>query len=693
MPRSYQAASSEHRLLSTLSAPLCYDVIRLLEPLGHPQDGRAIPHVLAALQMALRQLNSTIPGGNKALNALVQLADQALCAGVTSTGESTPVVLGKEVSLWPILSALEPSAASPELLSLIGATYLVIFTGRQRPAQPVFELLLEAVLATNRPAHPDSGARINAALIRGARVLAQARKDLQADAVLSTSAATTIQEARIERQMIGAFRHDDPHSMAGLVRQRGLTAQDVIDTAVAVRSQAEAGSAEALVVALGHWLGVSPVDMPDLALFADQPGLIRISGDCGHALIDLRGVLSELASSPFPGVSPSQDVLILPLPHWISAVLHRLRLSAPCARTLTDLAGDLRGARSFAPFPDGQAGSKRITGQKFVIDRALPLLRAEMDNARGAIASVNFGLIHKVSGPYQRITADEVLDATQQRSCLLGWGPLHPQMRRDHGYLSRVTPQIESVKDIVRQLNEALERTRPGPNAGSAPLVEHHNHFIRYVSFVFALCLALRGQETHLPPASWMQPGREWIYFTDKDDGHPRRTTPPIALGLSLRKQLQLLKAHYGAMARRLQKRLHGCGAVDPNCIGTLRSLESGSQEQPLLMAFDGTRLLCYSQLSLVRDLRPVWAGKADALRHLVHDILREAGADYINREVTLRHVGGAEQITANASAWSRGDWLQEAGRSQEVLLQAVGLHPKVGLARSPTIGNARIRG
>jgi hypothetical protein len=298
---------------------------QLIEPLQPPKSARNVAWVCHNLHLALKQLANT-PGcsSNK---WLVSMLARTASAWQTLNGPPEPpeVTFFGEVTLWVCLEALSPHEPDLRLHKLAGAVYVQMATGGKPPSDAFMSALFKAAMTSKRGQYGDQDAHIISVQIVGQRMLNSVLIHLRTPALSHQSAASSMTEAKVEKAMRGAYRFDNAHQEDGTPRVRGLTACDVRETAEAVRRGAERGSGELLLVATAHWLGVSPVDMAEIEVFAPNPGLMRIDSTCSYVEIRLEGILTELARAEMPSVLRSGDRLIHPLPGWIAMLLRGLR--------------------------------------------------------------------------------------------------------------------------------------------------------------------------------------------------------------------------------------------------------------------------------------------------------------------------------------------------------------------------------
>ncbi len=682
MPALLQLPGLDRPGLPTLDAAKAAALTALLEPLCAPFELRGIGWVIHNLQMSLTEFGRQPGGtGNARLNAITEAVVQA-ATWLPRPSSQPEVVVGDTIGLWACLLALDPSQADPKLLKATGSIYFLLKTGSASPSGDTLKVLLEACLSTRGGVREVRDAQTTAALIACSSALIKAQVQLQTRALARRSAASDMLEARVEKQMAGAYRFDVRDRIEDMTVCRGLTPTDVVETAKQIREGAESGSGRLLTVAMAHWLGVMPADMVAMRIFASTPGLIRLDASSSYAVIDLGGVLTELALAPLSGALAASDLVYLPLPAWISRLIRALRNGASQAESLKDLPGlsfsanDLRRLFSEIKVP------RRITPGKFVSDRALPLIDGAHDSIRLAVATLDFSRVHKVALAYERLCPTEHLASLTLRAELVGWGELAVARVPNHGYLSKVTPDVESIKSIADALRKAVEDLSPGPNAGVERLLHHHQAFVRYVAFMLAATLLLRGQETTVVPATVLGlrglPG-----FNDKRLPGATTKTPEVIFGPTLRHQLRYLKAHYDALILRLEQRATSKQPWITEAVSVMRKVAEGAHDLPLLVTVVDGVARAYTHLDLVSDLRGAWVGKADAIRHASSDVLRTARFSYGSREAARRHVGGSRPISSKTSAWSREDWQHEGAKMQEAVMAAFGLTAIGGLIKS----------
>lgn len=649
--------------------------------MGAPFDVSGIGWAVHSLHACLAKLRDACDIKPKA-NLATILARSETATSLLSKPAAPPVVFVEPaLTLWCCLIALEPSNADPKLCRSLGAVYFLVFSGYARPSQPVMKVLLQAALTTREDNAALNASRSTAAAIASADLYAKALAALQGPPVSRRSAASSMVEAKVEKALAGAYRFNDQPKLDLRVTVRGLTADDVMDTAKAVRAGAEAGSGRMLLAALAHWHGVLPADFVRMEIFATAPGLMRMDSTCSYTKVRLTGILIELAQSELPGVLSTGDCLYLPIPLWLSLLLRALRAAAPQALSLSDLPGIPTDPRELRRLLDEARLPARITANKLVVDRAMPLVGIA-DPIVMALASIDWSRVDKVANAYQHITHSEFLKFLSLRAERLHWGLLASSPVPAHGYLSKVTPELAPVIAIGRRLRAELDAAEPGPNAGIDLLLAHHDAFIRYTAFLLAVALLLRGQEQTLIPASSLLLVAI-AGFNDKGLPSAKAQPADLVFGPTMRHQFRYVAAHYRALANRLEERANSGPAWIPSAVTEFRKVAAGAEDRALLLRVVDGAVRAFTHLDLVDYLGLDWAGKADAVRHKAPDVLRAAGVEYTCREATLRHVVGARPITSPTSAWSGSDWYEEASRHQELLFEAFELQAQGGLIKS----------
>lgn len=682
MPVLIQLSGLDRPGLPPLDAPKAALLTSLLDPLSPPFDLTSVAWVVHNLHLSVTEL-ARHPGvkANEKLRAITS-STAAAVEWLPRSSERPDVVMTEALSLWTCLLALDPQNADPKILKAVGALYFLVKSGNSHPSSVSLQALCQACLSTRSDSGEVRAAHTTAALIACSSLLVKATTQLQTRALARSSAAADMVEARIEKQMNGAHRFDLKSKIDDQTAVRGLTPLDVASTARLVKEGAERGSGRLLVAAIAHWFGVMPADMLPMRVFAATPGLIRIDASSSYAVVNLSGVLTELARVPLQGVLATGDVVYFPIPVWLTRLLQPLRQAAPGAESLLELPGLAFSATELRRLLCELELPRRITCGKFVADRALVLIEHLHDPIRIALATLDFSRIHKVSAAYERLSQAELLESVALRAQLDEWGELSIAPVGPRGYLSKVTPNLASVVAIGEALLKEVEALSPGPNSGVERLLRHHDAFIRFTAFMLACALLLRGQETTLVPAAALRllvlPG-----FNDKGLPGTRAEVPELLFGPTLQYQLRYLKAHYIALALRLEQRATAATPWVAEVVAGLRRIAAGAHDLPLLAIIRFGQLAAYSHLDLVRDLGDAWVGKADAIRHAASDLLRSAGFSYSSRAAARRHVGGARPITAPTSAWSQNAWHDEGSRMQEAIFAAVRLKPQGGLIKS----------
>lgn len=654
---------------------------RHIEPMGAPAEIVGVGWAVQSLHACLTHFRDASNIKPKAAFASILARSEVASSLLSESVQPPMVVVEREVTLWTCLVALDPTNADPKLCKSLGAVYFLLFNGYSHPTQPVMKVLLQAALTTRESNAALNASRSTAAAIAAADLYTKALAALQGAPASLRSAASSMVEAKVEKALAGAYRFVDHAKLDLRVASRGLTPNDVMDTAKAARAAAEAGSGRMLLAALAHWHGVLPADFVRMELFSASAGLMRMDSTSSYTRVRLTGILTELAQTELAGVVIAGDSLYLPMPLWLSVLLRALRLAAPQALSLADLPGIPTAPRELRRLLHEAGLPGRVTANKFVVDRAMALVNVT-DPICMALASIDWSRVEKVANAYQHITHAEFLKVVALRAERLVWGELAASPVPAHGYLSKVTPELATIVALGKRLSAELDEAYPGPNAGVDLLLLHHDAFLRYTAFLLAVALLLRGQEQTLIPASSLL-----LAAIDgfNDKGLPSAKAQPATLvfGPTLRHQLRYLAAHYRAIAKRLEERTAACPAWIPSAVAEFRKVVDGAADRALLLRVVKTKIAVFTHLDLVAYLGTDWAGKADALRHKGPDLLRAAGVDYTAREAMLRHIAGARPITSPTSAWSGNDWYDEASRYQELLFEAFELQAQGGLIKS----------
>ncbi|MBH9578142.1 hypothetical protein [Inhella proteolytica] len=677
MPVTLHTVGLKHTPLAGLPAHLQLTGFQLVEPLGARPWNADFHSAFFNLAVCLEALAERVPPkgrklligeASKARTITEHLPAQAPCEGIA---------LADQPSLWPIVASLKVDAAGSGLLALIGAAYLQVAQGGAALGEPFLQALLQASAESQRGCPDTLQAAVGVAYLASGRLLQRVHDELSQGKYSHRSAKSTMAEAKVEKRWCGQYRIDVAGSLAGISGPRALTLDDVKLMAERIYQKATDGHAGSVTTALAHWVGIDACDLVQIPIFAQGPGLIRLDRSGGQLLIDLSGVLVELAKTAHEAAQPTSDVLRLPLLKWMAEQLRYLRAANPAALCLSDLPGLRLPREGLQKLHTDLGLADRFTAPKFVKARALPLLSEGTDPLVTALACLDFSRAPKVAFAYPCISAVEVLQAQARRAELLSWGPLAPSSVSSQGYLSKVSAPLSSIARQVEVLRQEVEASRPGPNSGLDKLISHHQAMVTYCAYCFGLALCLRAQKTTLLPAQLLDKSflRGW---TDKATSDSRSTRRVLPVGATLTMQLHLLREHYQSLRGRLV-RLQGKADLG-DALGKLDRVLAGDPESELLVGFKGHKLEAYTPLTLVERLGGDWVGNRDALRHAVPELLMNEGASLVEREAFMRHAMGEHEVLCGGSSWSVEAWRNHAGRLQDILLRHVGVQAIGGL-------------
>ncbi len=660
---------------STLSEQERYDITLALSPTQHDVSLEGGKQVAAVLSASLRQLALRAhSSASSTLKAEVELLDrvQVLLPNAETAWEGP--LKASDLTLWSVARRINLETADSRLLLRVGALFYDAKVSFARPSQTALRAVVEAADATGMPR-----AAVALTVLEQVTndVLAKVLSKLAPRATSHRSATTTAAERRIEQRWTSERSFTDSQKLAGLGDD--LTEAEVIETAGHVRRQAESGDMLAYVVALAHWLGLWLWELLHIELFGLRgTGLIRIADDCTHAVVNLSGVLGDLAQQRGGKCKSSSLEVIVLFPTWIAAWLRALRNVRPEATTLHALTG-LSLPRSHWRVPGvPRAHERRLTVRRFVDARSAPVIDKANQHAL-ALGNLDFRRAEKSAYNYPGIATSEIFAVQKLRAGLLKWGELcEPPILQNEHVGSRNTPLRSATIELVRARRQAVQDAPLGNNAGWDLLIAHHNQFIRYVLVLCSLAWMLRGRLAHALPAALM---RLFEAFGFRDKAVPEAQCPPAPLvcGSLLRRQLGYLHTHILALIERLKGRTHD----DPARVALVAELERVAKGEPgveLLQLIAGNGLRPAGAQDLAADLPIDWNFGADALRHFGPDAYREIGTRAEMIELLLRHAGNGFELFSTSCGVSLREWSADAGHAQDRMLLSLEARPIAGL-------------
>jgi hypothetical protein len=660
---------------STLTPQDRHDITQAFEgtqPEVSLEGGDRVAQVLAA---GLRGLLDRIPSSSCAevkpeIDRLERV--QALLSQSQTTWDA-PLKSG-DLTLWSVARRIDAETADPRLLLRLGAIYFNTKVSFARPSQAALRAVLEAAKAAGTDR---AGVTLTVLEQVTNDALAKAMSKLLPRARSQQSATSTLAERRIELRWNAARSFTNEQRESGL--DGDITADEVIETAGHVRRRAEGGDILAYLVAMAHWLGLWLWELLHLEVFGlPGTGLIRIAEDCTHSVIDLRGVLGDLAQGGCDRCKSSGLVTIVVFPLWIATWLRAMRIVRPDAKTMHALTGlDLPRSHSRVPGVP-QAHARRLTVRRFVDARSAPLTD-KADQHVIALGNLDFALAEKSAYPYPAVALAEIYAVQQLRARLLDWGELceMPAMPNEH-VGSRITPLRSATVELVHARQRVVHDAPHGPNAGWDLLIDHHNQLIRYVLLLCTLAWMLRGRLAYALPASLM---RLFVALGWRDKAVPEAGCPPAPLvcGSVLRQQLNHLHAHILVLIKRLGKRA-GNDPARLTLVKELNRITTGDAGVALLQVIEGTILRPAGAQDLGAELPIDWKFSADALRHFGTDGHRELGTSASMIELLLRHAGNGFELFSTSCGVSLREWEADAGHAQDRLLLSLDAHPIAGL-------------
>lgn len=679
MPEPIQSASS---FVDTNDLPprTQSQLLRFAAAFGRAGYVRHAGHVLSIVIPCFAELRKYTSAPNSVL-ASESEAMASVLATVTDRGRSRAHPLGANtrLTLWECLAVLDPAAMDEEVMRLIGAMAHQLL---QRPGsitQDVLRALWQVALTSGTDSQ--AGAR---AVLRGlgGGVLDRSAKHLRPSSASRVSAAATAEEASLQREWQNALGFTDEKATTFRRRQVEISPAQVVTGAMAVRQAAESGNAWAIVVALAFWIGISVLHVLRLRLLcSDEPGLMRIDRSNRFVQVDLSGVLAALAKRTTELAKPASDILRLPLPRWLSAILSALRAAAPLADNLgAALKLSPRGAPArMSGVVFGQTVGVSVAG--LIKSRSL-VMAGKFEQLEIVFGCLDFARIEKSTPHYRTIKHVNIVAFAASRSNVIQWGDVCPvDVPEELSIGSRMTPEDEAVHRLVAARRKALADAPRGPNAGWEVLRNLFNQMVLYTLLVVMAAFVLRGVAVIGLKASMLK------YFsvtdwTDKRVGDGEGVSREFVAGSVLRRQLEFLEATAAAILKRRDAMVRRGEVMPPHAVEHLEALVRGDHDTLLLSLIEPDCIRPCGYWDILDGLDLEWPFRPDALRHAQADGYAAVTHDTGAVELILRHLTQLYRLRSDSTVLSVDGWRIDAGLTQDALLTRVGLLPEPGLVR-----------
>lgn len=442
----------------------------------------------------------------------------------------------------------------------------------------------------------------------------------------------------------------------------------------------EAGDARALQVVLAFCIGLPWELALNVPFFTGRrcPSIVWINPVDGCVYIDLERVFSGLSKQQTDRHVVTTLLLVRPLPLFVEDLVHSACAVNPGLETVEGLADRASMiSRSFLPGADTEAAI-RASVARFIASRAGVALRAGLSRDLAAYASLSLSLISKSDHHYLIKKRADIWQACDQIYQSLGWGPCVPDHDADGtAFGSRVTPEVEWVKDVIEELSKSAIELRPGKRYRLGSLVRHHNAFARYVALLMTILIGGRNRSKVEFCANSWQENRAFGQHGDKLVG-PTQGLTPVPISTTLSAQMRLWRIHLIALDQRLQKLSF---QSDHPTRARIRAILDGDKANLLVTLDDhGTP----------QDLatKTVFGGEGQSLnrdfsRHLMPDLLVEQGVPFEYVQCWLRHHVDGTAASAITSSAVQQVWLSRVAVALDRIALDLGLRPLHGISRT----------
>lgn len=641
---------------------------RLLLAVRPPADQPGREQALRAASRALVALADRLPNADAVLSELVEEFRPV----VGPLRDHNPVLYRRLATYpaWRLLLGLTEGTHAPVLAAVGVELACCIVDARAISRSRADALRIAASAGAGGVDHP---------LV--VQLLLAGERRFSAGAPLSPGAT---QVERLRAYYRAQFHYRGEHQQQARGSHRTLGGSVLRASMANLRGRVEAGSAVATLQALSLCSGIG------LALTRTLPLAGCISGDWGAALdverglivLDLTVVAPGLRKTSTASSVPASSILVRPLPEFVHTALRRRLDALPEAQSLDELLDypktterDLvdDGVHSERLRPSLARAQNSIEGYAV---RELGIDRLTAAHLSGRFESVSNSKPH-----YVLISRSAIWEAATELFDAVGWGaPVPLAAGLPTGPLA--IPTDETVVELFAWMAHQVEISAPGRNAGAERLRAYHNTYCRAAASLVACCLALRPA-AQLPLAADLELTGLTAGVLDKrspsawaPDG--RSAGPhPTPFARVARYQIELYRAHCGALARRLRR--------FDELAEQRRSFEQihGGDRVPLFIMFDGHGAL---HTLGTRDLTAWWPAQLGLTDNWPRSFwqTRLAALDVPSRAIDtlMRHVSAGERPLSGDRGDSPLAHAQVVVSAMGVELTRLGISPLQGLAR-----------
>ncbi|QKD45735.1 hypothetical protein HF896_19875 [Alicycliphilus denitrificans] len=475
--------------------------------------------------------------------------------------------------------------------------------------------------------------------------------------------------------------YPNPKHRQAAIDDSHLPVAHYLRVATLLRTRVEARDGAAVIQSLGLLVNLPPRLLLSLPLVTGSRPLnmLGISVQTGCLQLNLRALFPNRARPPDATANLfhfSGDAVVVPLPVFLVQEIQRRSQAYPQAVLLGDLMDWVQVNPRDSLIPGESCKLHASLARASKSTGAISLALGN-DRLVSACVATDFSLIGSARMYYARLTGREIHTGCTRLFAGIGWGV--PVMDAVHlpSLGSRATLHPDGAKHLFSALAEAVTASRPGRNAHSGRLLEHHTHFTRYCVALICFCAGLREIQCYRLLAEELLHGQDQIVVHDKQGGDALMAQPAL-LNAQAREQIRLYAAHARALVRRLQRLNDRQGLV---LAQRLRIALEDAGSLFLTLRSSGTVLAAGAHFTW-REVPESIRVPPNVGRHFWQNVLRERGLSSRDIDSFMRHrVVGLERNT-NSQVGIPRQTLDRIEATQLAVMREIGIQTLAGLCR-----------
>lgn len=668
-----------HPSLTALPSTTGVVLLSLTSILRSPADQPHLPVVVANVHRCLQAMQARLPHPAGALAHLASELAMAADALAEATELNQPAGMIGRVSAhraWALCSSNLDKAPLALLESIgfeIARAYLTQGVFLPGPATELYRVQQKSVNEGLSQEELDGLENY---------VLSQCKRmqPVFADRATGLDAGTAAFNAQVVasvRAQTSSLRVEERQA-AGRIFE--MTQSELAHVAARLKEQMEAGNAQALQVALAFCIGLPWELCLKVPFFTGKrcPAVAWINPADRCVYIDLERVLPGLSNKQTDRHVATTLMLTRPLPLLVGNLVYEACAANPGLEAVEGLAGKSSTiSRSLLPGASTETAI-RTSVARLIASRGGAALRAGLARDTAAYASLSLSLISKSDHHYLVKQRFEIWKGCEQIYRSLQWGPYAPDPDvQGAAFGSRVTPDVQWVKDLIEELHSVAIQLRPGKRYRLDSLTNHHNAYARYLGLLMTILVGGRNRSKIDFCASIWRENRAFGQHGDKHIG-PTLGLTPLPIPTTLSTQMKMWRIHLGALDQRLAKL-----GLKKEHLGRSRIraiLDSEKANLLFTMTEDGVPQMLATK-SLFEE--KATSLNRDFSRHVMPDLLGAQGVPFEFVQWWLRHHVDGNSASAITSSTVQQVWLSRVATALDRIALDLGLRPLHGIART----------